>query len=81
MALTAVTVYAPDQAFVSILQVAVIFAAINLPSVGSWTLIGQAMARFLTSPRRYRVFNGTMAVLLIASLYPRAGPIAQTSTG
>ena len=52
------------------LQVAAIFGAINLPSVGSWTLIGQAMARFLTSPRRQRVFNGVMAALLVASLYP-----------
>jgi len=28
------------------------------------------MRRFLTSPRRLRLFNFTMAVLLIASLYP-----------
>ena len=70
MALTAVTVYAPDQALISILQVAVIFGAINLPSVGSWTLLGQAMARFLTSPARFRLFNGLMAGLLVASLYP-----------
>ncbi len=70
MALTAVSVYTPTQSLATITLVAVIFGAINLPSVGSWTLLGQQMQRLLTSPRRLRIFNVSMAMLLVASLYP-----------
>jgi threonine/homoserine/homoserine lactone efflux protein len=70
MALTAVTVYAPSQSVAAILLVALVFGAVNLPSVSSWTLLGQQLRRLLTSPARLRAFNLTMAVLLVASLYP-----------
>ncbi|MFY0690851.1 MAG: LysE family translocator [Paracoccaceae bacterium] len=75
MALTAITVYAADQSAQSILLVAGIFVLINIPSVSSWTVLGQQMRRFLTSPRRLRAFNFTMAGLLILSLYPVIGPM------
>lgn len=74
MALTAISVYAPSQSFNAIALVAVIFGAINLPSVGSWALLGQQMQRLLTNSRRLRVFNVVMATLLIASLYPVIAP-------
>ncbi len=70
MALTAVSVYAPSQSLGAIVLVAVVFGAINLPSVSSWTVLGQQMRRVLTNPDRLRAFNVTMAVLLVASLYP-----------
>lgn len=70
MALTAISAYAPDFSARSVFLVGIVFGAINLPSVGSWTLIGLQMARFLTSPRRLAVFNWSMAALLVASLYP-----------
>jgi len=70
MALTAITIYAPDRSLGAVVFVALIFGIINLPSVSIWTLMGQQMARFLTSPMRLRVFNWTMAALLIPSLYP-----------
>lgn len=74
MALTAISAYTPDHRLWSILLVGAIFGAINLPSVGSWTVLGQQMARFLTSPRRLTAFNWTMAALLVASLYPVIWP-------
>jgi threonine/homoserine/homoserine lactone efflux protein len=74
MALTAITAYAPPGGFGAIAVVALVFGAINLPSVGSWTLLGREMARFLTSPRRLVLFNRTMAVLLVVSLYPVLWP-------
>jgi len=74
MALTAISAYTPDQTIVAILLVSVVFGAINLPSVGSWTVLGQQMARLLTNPRRLQVFNWTMALLLVASLYPVIWP-------
>lgn len=70
MALTAVTVYAPEQTMVAIAMVAIVFGAINLPAVSSWTVLGQQMRRVLTNPARLRAFNALMAALLIASLYP-----------
>jgi len=70
MALTAISAYAPDRTFFAILLVAAIFGAINLPSVSSWTLLGQQMQRLLTNPARLKAFNWTMALLLVASLAP-----------
>lgn len=70
MALTAITVYVGQASLAALMLACVVFSAINLPSVGVWTVLGQQMARVLTNPRRLRLFNGTMAVLLVASLYP-----------
>jgi len=70
MALTAISVYSPSKSMESILLVGVVFGAINLPSVGVWTVLGQQLKRFLTSDTKLRMFNITMALLLIASLYP-----------
>ena len=70
MALTAVTVYTPDTTLAAIVIVGCVFGAINLPAVSSWTLLGQQMARVLTNRARLVTFNWTMAVLLVASLYP-----------
>jgi threonine/homoserine/homoserine lactone efflux protein len=70
MALTAVAAYAPDRSAGAIVIVAVVFGLINIPSVGSWTLLGQGMQGFLAGPLRRRVFNATMAALLILSLLP-----------
>ena len=74
MALTATTVYAPGQTIAAMALVALTFGMVNLPSVSTWTLAGQQMARLLTSPRRLVLFNWTMAVLLVVSLYPVIWP-------
>ena len=70
MALSAVTVYAPGREIVAVAAVAVVFAFVNLPSVGVWAWLGQTLRRWLTSPGRLRAFNWTMAGLLVLSLYP-----------
>lgn len=75
MALTAVTVYAPsggdaEAAWWALAIIALVFGAVNLPSVGMWTMLGVQMKRFLSAPRALRAFNVTMGVLLVASLYP-----------
>ena len=69
MALSAVTLYASGSAG-SVVLVAAVFTAINLPSVSSRTVLGVQMKRLLTSPARLRAFNWTMAGLLVASLWP-----------
>lgn len=71
MALGAVTTYVPAQHYVGNLLVAVlIFVIINIPCVGLWLSCGVVLKRFLDRPAILRVFNITMAALLIASLYP-----------
>ncbi|MGR1581941.1 LysE family translocator [Thalassobius sp. S69A] len=70
MALTAITLYAPERTFVSILLVGGVFGMINLPSVSTWTVLGQQMRRILSSHRRLIAFNWTMALLLVATLVP-----------
>jgi len=73
MALTAITVYVGDSSLLWLAAGAVMFAIVNLPSVSLWTAVGQQMQRILTNSRRLRIYNWTMAALLIASLYPVLG--------
>ncbi|MDX5413760.1 MAG: LysE family translocator [Rhodobacterales bacterium] len=75
MALTAITLYAPDRSAMAILWVALVFALINLPSVSTWTILGQQMRRILSSRARLRAFNWSMAALLVASLVPVVLPM------
>ncbi|MFK7877484.1 MAG: LysE family translocator [Paracoccaceae bacterium] len=70
MALTAMSVYAPDRSLFAVACVAALFGAVNLPSVSTWTLMGQQVARFLTNPKRRVVFNYVMAGILLASSLP-----------
>ncbi|MDE0590141.1 LysE family translocator [Halocynthiibacter sp. C4] len=70
MAVSAMSLYAPDGSFRSVVLVALVFGAVNLPSVSCWALVGVQLRRILSNPARMRVFNGVMAVLLLASLYP-----------
>ncbi|MEM9756595.1 MAG: LysE family translocator [Pseudomonadota bacterium] len=71
MSVYAQATYAPEgPIWLSAGLVAVVFAAINLPSVAVWAWGGVQVRRILATPTRLRVFNGTMALLLVASLYP-----------
>ena len=70
MALGAIAAYAPDRSIAAVVLVAVVFGAVNLPSVGVWAAIGQGMRRLLSNPKRLRLFNVAMALLLVASLAP-----------
>ncbi|WP_371168480.1 LysE family translocator [Aliiroseovarius sp. 2305UL8-7] len=70
MALTAISVYAPARDMFAVLLVALIFGAVNLPSVSVWTILGQKIRVILTNSARLRAFNVTMAVLLVATLFP-----------
>lgn len=71
MALGATAAFvAPDQFLIGALVVAGVFALVNLPCIASWAGFGVVLRRFLDSPRALRAFNVTMALLLVASLYP-----------
>jgi len=72
MAITAITAYTPAALGIigGAALVAVIFAAVNFPTIALWAWIGVQVRRFLGTPVRLRTFNITMALLLLASLYP-----------
>ncbi|AZQ55062.1 LysE family translocator [Burkholderia cenocepacia] len=48
----------------------VVFILIGFPCICLWAAFGLGLRRFLSNPRSLRIFNVTMAVLLILSLYP-----------
>jgi threonine/homoserine/homoserine lactone efflux protein len=71
MALGAATTYVPAEHYIAnLLVVIAVFVAVNAPSVALWLGCGVALKRYLDNPVILRVFNITMALLLIASLYP-----------
>lgn len=70
MALGAVAAYAGGGGFASVGLVALAFALVNFPSISLWTFMGTRMRLFLTDPARLRLFNWTMAALLVLSLIP-----------
>ena len=72
MAITAISVYAPPDrgVWIGSLMVAGVFAATNLPSVSVWAWMGVQVRRWLGTAGRLRVFNVTMALLLVGSLWP-----------
>jgi threonine/homoserine/homoserine lactone efflux protein len=71
MAVTAIATYTiPADYLWSVLLVGLVFGAVNVPSISSWTWFGTALKHVLNEPRYLRSFNVTMAVLLIASLAP-----------
>ena len=70
MALVAVSAYAPSPSAWGVGLVAIVFGLVNLPSVGMWAALGQGLRVWLEEPRRRRVFNIAMAVLLVLSIVP-----------
>ncbi|MGF1688193.1 LysE family translocator [Photobacterium japonica] len=70
MALSTVTLYNPEGNWHGIVIIALVFALVNLPSTGIWTLAGQKLQQVLTHPTRLRMFNYAMAGLLLVSIVP-----------
>ena len=70
MALTAMSVYLPSDTLWSALAVALVFGAVNVPCISTWTLLGLKLRAVLHSAVRLKTFNVTMAVLLLASVLP-----------
>jgi len=70
MSMTAVTAYVPKESTSTLLLVVLMFGLINLPCCSVWALAGVHLRRWLSSPRRLRVFNVVAALALVASLIP-----------
>lgn len=70
MALTAISVYAPTKSVTSIVLVSFIFGLVNFPCISCWVGLGTKIKRLLRQKRSLKIFNYTMATLLVLSLYP-----------
>jgi len=71
MALTAIATYADPAQFVTgVLVVAAMLGIVGMPCVAIWALFGVWLRRFLADARTVRIFNVTMALLLVLSLWP-----------
>ena len=71
MAIYAMTAYTGQPDFAtSVFIVTAAFVVINFPSVSVWCGFGVALREWLSDPKRLRIFNVTMALFLVASLWP-----------
>ncbi|MCC8400836.1 LysE family translocator [Paraburkholderia sp. MMS20-SJTN17] len=71
MVLTAATTIHLSNSFgINAVAMAAVFYVIGFPCICIWAGFGTAMREVLSNPKRLRVFNIAMALLLVASLYP-----------
>jgi len=71
MVLSAISAYTPQGSGVgAIVIVALVFGAVNLPTINAWVFLGTQMRRLLNVRWKLRAFNLAAAGLLLASLYP-----------
>ncbi len=70
MALTAISVYSPSHSFEAITFIALVFILVVFPCVSLWTILGQQLRKLLKSESHLRLFNFTMAALLLTSIVP-----------
>jgi len=81
MVLTAATtIHLSESYSMNAVAMAVLFYVIGFPCICLWAGFGTAMRRVLSDARRLRAFNVTMALLLVASLYPIALKLFDTAT-
>lgn len=57
-----------DAGLVLIAAASLVFSLINLPSIAVWAVMGARMGRYLQVDLYRRIFNWTMALLLVASM-------------
>jgi threonine/homoserine/homoserine lactone efflux protein len=75
MAVTCMSTYLPPNAgLAQVALLAGLFLVLGAPCSAFWVGFGQAMRTLLQSPKRLRIFNISMALALVASLYPMLMP-------
>ncbi|MFP4893666.1 LysE family translocator [Paraburkholderia sp. EG304] len=73
MVLTAATTIHLSNSFgMNAIAMAAVFYVIGFPCICVWAGFGTAMREVLSNPKRLRIFNVAMALLLVGSLYPIA---------
>jgi len=61
-----------DTIYQQVFVMSLVFFIFTFPSIGSWLFLGRLLKRIISNPLQQRVFNLTMAALLIASILPIA---------
>lgn len=73
MAIGAITAFTVQERIVeSVTAVSLVFLFASISCQGVWLLAGRTLQRFLNDDHRLRIFNVTMAILLVASVVPMA---------
>jgi threonine/homoserine/homoserine lactone efflux protein len=73
MVLTAVTtIHVSERYGNNVMLMALLFYIVGFPCICLWAGFGTAMREVLSDPKRLRLFNVGMALLLVGSLYPIA---------
>ena len=63
--------FMPDHPSVLMVVVAsVFFSVLNFPCISVWAYAGAKLQRYLSQPLYLRIFNASMALLLLASMLP-----------
>lgn len=71
ISVTATSLYAmPDRPFMSAVIVALVFGIVCLPIVSVWAGFGTKLRDFLSDPKRLRLFNMAMGLLLALTTIP-----------
>ena len=71
IAIGAIATYTPGNGNPwPVLLVGLVCGMVNFPSIGLWTMFGTLLRNLLTQPAFLRIFNVSMAVLLVLSLAP-----------
>jgi threonine/homoserine/homoserine lactone efflux protein len=71
MMVTALATYTQPEAMLSsIVMICLLFVVVGMPCISIWNLFGASLRSFLQNSGRARIFNMTMAVLLLGSMYP-----------
>ncbi|MDI6834740.1 LysE family translocator [Ciceribacter thiooxidans] len=60
----------PSRYLASLMVLIAVFAVVNVPSIGLWSLSGQVLKQVLGEGKYVVPFNVAMAVLLVASMVP-----------
>ena len=73
MVLTAITtIHVSERYGSNVMLMALVFYVVGFPCICVWAGFGTAMREVLADPKRLRLFNVAMALLLVGSLYPIA---------
>lgn len=72
MAMGAVSTYtsASSDIFLQVVFIALAFFIVAFPCVGVWLCFGAVLKKHLKSAKQQKIFNLTMAILLIVSMFP-----------
>jgi threonine/homoserine/homoserine lactone efflux protein len=69
--ISAIAAYTPGNGSLwPVLIVALVCGVVNFPTISIWTMFGTLLRNLLTQPTFLRIFNISMAALLVLSLAP-----------